>query len=182
LNHQNELMLTVIGIILILLILLFLVIPLFISKQYQVEKQVLIQRSNLSVFDFLKLLGNQIYYNKWVMMDPDVKRTSTGVDGTVGFISYWDSQVKNVGKGEQEISRIEAGTNIESTVRFEKPFKNTTRVSMTTISVTPGQTRVIWKMAGQNKYPMNLMNLIVPGMLGRDMEESLGNLKNILER
>jgi len=37
-------------------------------------------------------------------------------------------------------------------------------------------------MVGQNKYPMNLMNLIVPGMLGKDMEESLGNLKDVLER
>src|SRR3984885_10251280 len=152
-------MLTAIGVIIVLLIILFLVVPLFISKQYQVEKEVLIQRSNLSVFDFLKLLGNQIYYNKWVMMDPDVKRTSKGVDGTVGFISYWDSQVKNVGKGEQELTRVDAGTNIDSTVRFERPFKNTARVAMTTIAVTPGQTRVIWKMVGQNKYPMNLMNL-----------------------
>ena len=175
-------MLTALGVIIVLLIILFLVIPLFIGNQYQVEKEVLIQRSNLSVFDFAKLLGNQIYYNKWVMMDPDVKRTSKGVDGTVGFISYWDSQVKNVGKGEQEITRIDAGTNIDSTVRFEKPFKNTALVSMTTIAVTPGQTRVIWKMAGQNKYPMNLMNLILPGMLGKDMSESLGNLKNLLEK
>jgi Polyketide cyclase / dehydrase and lipid transport len=175
-------MLTAIGVIVVLLILLFLVVPLFIGNQYQVEKEVLIQRSNLSVFDFVKLLGNQIYYNKWVMMDPDVKRTSTGVDGTVGFISYWDSRVKNVGKGEQELTRIDAGTNIDSAVRFEKPFKNTAQVSMTTIAVTPGQTRVIWKMVGQNKYPMNIMNLIVPGMLGKDMSESLGNLKNLLEK
>jgi len=175
-------MLTVLGIIFVLLILLFLVVPLFISNQYVVDKQVLIQRSNLSVFDFLKLLGNQVHYNKWVMMDPNVRRTSTGIDGTVGFISYWDSQVKNVGKGEQEITNLDPGNNIESIVRFEKPFKNTARVSMTTISVTPGQTRVIWKMVGQNKYPMNLMNLILPGMLGKDMEESLGNLKNVLEK
>ena len=175
-------MLTALGIIIVLLIILFLVIPLFIGNQYQVEKEVLIQRSNLSVFDFLKLLGNQIYYNKWVMMDPAVKRTSKGVDGTVGFISYWDSQVKNVGKGEQEITRVDAGTNLDSTVRFEKPFKNTASVTMTTIAVTPGQTRVIWKMVGQNKYPMNLMNLILPGMLGKDMSESLGNLKNVLEK
>jgi Polyketide cyclase / dehydrase and lipid transport len=175
-------MLTAIGIVVILLILLFLIVPIFIANQYQVEKQVLIQRSNLSVFDFVKLLGNQTYYNKWVMMDPDVKRTSKGIDGTVGFISYWDSQVKNVGKGEQEITRVDAGTNIDSTVRFEKPFKNTAHVTMTTIAVTPGQTRVVWKMVGQNKYPMNLMNLIVPGMLGKDMSESLGNLKNLLEK
>ena len=175
-------MLTVVGVIIVVLILLFFFFFFFISKQYTVEKQVLVQRSNLSVFDFVKLLGNQVHYNKWVMMDPNVKRTSTGVDGTVGFISYWDSQVKNVGKGEQEITHVDQGNIIESIVRFEKPFKNTARVTMTTISITPGQTRVIWKMVGQNKYPMNLMNLVVPGMLGKDMEESLGNLKDVLER
>jgi hypothetical protein len=175
-------MLPAIGIVFVLLIILFLVIPLFIGNQYVVEEQVLIERSNLSVFDFVKLLGNQSQYNKWVMMDPKVKRTSKGVDGTVGFVSYWDSQVKNVGKGEQEITKIDAGTNIDSTVRFEKPFKNTARVSMTTIPVTPGQTRVIWKMIGQNKYPMNLMNLIIPRMLGKDMSESLGNLKSLMEK
>ncbi|MEJ0081979.1 MAG: hypothetical protein WDM78_13755 [Puia sp.] len=59
----------------------------------------MIQRSNLSVFDFLKLLGNQIYYNKWVMMDPNVKRTSKGVDGTAGFISYWGQPGEKCWKG-----------------------------------------------------------------------------------
>jgi hypothetical protein len=53
---------------------------------------------------------------------------------------------------------------------------------MTTIPITAGQTRIIWKMDGQNKYPMNLMNLIIPGMLGKDMAESLGNLKSVLEK
>jgi hypothetical protein len=175
-------MLTALGIIVVILILLFLILPLFIRRGYTVEKQVLIERSNLSVFDYVKMLGNQAHYNKWVMMDPQVKRTSKGTDGSVGFITYWDSQVKNVGKGEQEITHIDAGTRLDSTVRFEKPFKNTARVTMTTIPVTAGQTRIIWKMDGQNKYPMNLMNLIIPGMLGKDMAESLGNLKSVLEK
>jgi hypothetical protein len=175
-------MLTIFGVILIVLILLFLVLPLFIPRPYTVEKQVLIERSNISVFDYVKLLGNQDRYNKWVMMDPNVKRTSKGVDGTVGFITYWDSQVKNVGKGEQEITHLDQGTKIDSTVRFEKPFKNTALVTMTTIPVTAGQTRLVWRMDGQNKYPMNLMNLIIPGMLGKDMAESLGNLKSVLEK
>ncbi|HEY2349311.1 MAG TPA: SRPBCC family protein [Puia sp.] len=175
-------MLTVLGIIVVILLLIFLVFPLFIRRRYTVEKQVLIERSNLSVFDFVKMLGNQVHYNKWVMMDPQVKRTSKGTDGTVGFISYWDSQVKNVGKGEQEITHIDTGSKLDSTVRFEKPFKNTARVTMTTIPVTAGQTRVIWKMDGQNKYPMNLTNLFIPGMLGKDMAESLGNLKSVLEK
>jgi uncharacterized protein YndB with AHSA1/START domain len=175
-------MLAVLEAILVLLIILFLVVPIFIRRQYTVEKQVVIERSNLSVFDFIKLLGNQGQYNKWVMMDPEVKRTSQGIDGTVGFVTAWDSNMKNVGKGEQEITHVEQGSKINSTVRFEKPFKSTASVTMTTIPVTAGQTRLIWKMIGQNKYPMTLMNLILPGMLGKDMDESLNNLKTVLEK
>src|SRR5580698_1110019 len=117
-------MLTVLGIIIILLVFIFLVLPLFIKKEYTIEQKVVISKPDPVVFDFVKLLGNQTYYNKWVMMDPNVKRTGTGIDGTVGFISAWDSNVRNVGKGEQEITRILQGSQIDSKVRFEKPFKN----------------------------------------------------------
>src|ERR1700676_3333694 len=102
-------MLSILSIIVVLLILLFLVLPLFIKKQYTIVQKVVISKPSPVVFDFVKLLGNQIYYNKWVMMDPNVKRTGTGIDGTVGFVSAWDSTVKNVGKGQQEITQIVPG-------------------------------------------------------------------------
>jgi hypothetical protein len=174
-------MLTILGII-VLLILLFLVLPLFIKKDYTIEQKVVIGKTDPAVFDFIKLLGNQTYYNKWVMMDPNVKRTATGIDGTVGFVSAWDSQVRNVGKGEQEITRIVSGTQIDSKVRFEKPFKNVADVYMATKAITAEQTELTWTMRGQNKYPMNIMNLFIPGLLARDMVESLKNLKSVLEK
>jgi hypothetical protein len=34
------------------------------------------------------------------MMDPNAKMEYKGTDGTVGFISAWDSKIKYVGKGE----------------------------------------------------------------------------------
>ncbi len=175
-------MLSVLGIIIVLLVFLFLVVPLFIKKEYTIEEKIVIGKPDPVVFDFVKLLGNQVYYNKWVMMDPNVKRTSTGADGTVGFISAWDSQIKNVGKGEQEITGILQGTRIDSKVRFEKPFKNVASVQMTTSAIASEQTEFKWTMRGQNKYPMNIMNLFIPGMLARDMAESLNNLKGVLEK
>ncbi len=36
-------------------------------------------------------------------------------------------------------------------------------------------------MKGKSKYPMNLMNLFIDKMLGKDLTTSLSNLKNILE-
>jgi hypothetical protein len=175
-------MLPVLGTIFVLLVLLFFVLPLFIKKQYIIEQKVVITKPDPEVFDFVKLLGNQTYYNKWVMMDPNVKRTGTGIDGTVGFISAWDSNVRNVGKGEQEITRILQGSQIDSKVRFEKPFKNVADVQMTTKAIAAGQTELTWTMRGQNKYPMNLMNLFIPNLLVRDITESLHILKSVLEK
>lgn len=175
-------MLSVLGIIIVLLVILFLAVPLFIKKEYTIEEKVVISKPDPEVFDFVKLLGNQTYYNKWVMMDPNVKRTGTGNDGTVGFISAWDSNVRNVGKGEQEIIRILQGSQIDSKVRFEKPFKNVADVQMTTKAIAAGQTELTWTMRGRNKYPKNIMNLFIPGMLTKDMAESLNNLKSVLEK
>jgi hypothetical protein len=175
-------MLPVLGIIIVLLVILFLVFPLFIKKDYTIEQKVVIGKPDPVVFDFVKLLGNQNSYNKWVMMDPNVKRTGTGIDGTVGFISAWESNVRNVGKGEQEITRILQGSQIDSKVRFERPFKNVADVHMVTKAITSRQTELTWTMRGQNKYPMNIMNLFIPGMLARDMAESLQNLKSVLEK
>ena len=175
-------MLSVLGIIVVLLVLLFLVLPLSIKKEYTIEQKVVISKPNTVVFEYIKLLGNQSYYNKWVMMDPNVKRTGTGADGTMGFVSAWDSNVRNVGKGEQEITKIIPGARIDSKVRFEKPFKNVADVNMATKAIAPEQTELIWTMRGQNKYPMNIMNLFIPGMLANDMAESLENLKGVLEK
>ena len=52
-------------------------------------------------------------------MDPDMKKTYRGTDGTVGFVSAWDSEKDDVGKGEQEIIKITDGERIDYELRFQ---------------------------------------------------------------
>ncbi|MDB5198825.1 MAG: polyketide cyclase [Chitinophagaceae bacterium] len=166
----------------VILIVLLLVVALFVSKEYSVEREVTINKPKQEVFDYVKVLKNQDQYNKWVMADPNVQRDYKGTDGTVGFITTWESKKSDVGKGEQEIKNVTEGNKIESEVRFEKPMKGVANVFMSTDSVTANQTKVKWGMAGKNPYPMNIMNLFIPSMLGKDMQQSLGTLKSILEK
>lgn len=168
--------------VIVSLILFLLVVALFIKKEYSIEKEVTINKPKEAVFDYVKNLRNQDKYNIWVMKDPDVKRTHNGTDGTVGFVTTWDSDNSEVGKGEQEIKKIFEGERIESEVRFEKPMKNTANVYMTTEATSTAQTNVKWGMAGKNQYPLNLMNIFIPSMLGKDMQKSLDNLKDVLEK
>jgi uncharacterized protein YndB with AHSA1/START domain len=161
---------------------LALIAALFIKKKYHVESSVLIQRDKDDVFDYIRYLKNQDFYSKWVMSDPNKKTEFRGIDGSVGFVYAWDSENKSAGKGEQEIVSIDENRNIDVEIRFEKPFEAVSQTRMSTEETSDGKTRVTWSMDGEQKYPMNLMNLFIGGMLVKDMDTSLNNLKNILEK
>jgi hypothetical protein len=134
------------------------------------------------VFDYVKLLKNQAYYHKWVMMDPNAKMENKGTDGTVGYISAWDSQMKDVGKGEQEITAVSEGQSIDCDVRFIKPFEGKAHTNMTTEAAAENQTKVKWVFSGVSNYPMNIMNLMMDKELGGALQESLVKLKEVVEK
>lgn len=159
-----------------------LIIALFVKKEYGVDRELVINKPNQQVFDYVKHIKNQDYFSKWVMQDPTMKKDFTGTDGTVGFIYAWDSKDKNAGKGAQEITKISEGKEINMEVRFEKPFAGVAHTYMITDSISPTQTKVKWGMTGKSNWPMNFMNLFIPGMLGKDLDTSLNNLKVILEK
>ena len=115
------------------------------------------------------------------MMDPNVKLTYTGTDGTVGFKAAWKSDVKDVGVGEQEITRIVPGERYDVELRFEKPFKATNQAYTTTIPVDANRTKVTTVFNGKNAIPMNLMSAMIRKMLLKDMNQNMLNLKKELE-
>ncbi|MBC7915108.1 MAG: SRPBCC family protein [Pyrinomonadaceae bacterium] len=158
-----------------------LVIALFVKKEYKIERKIIIDKPNNEVFEFIRFLKNQEQYSKWVMMDPNMKKEFRGIDGTVGFVYAWDGNDK-AGKGEQELISMVEGKSLDIELRFERPFKAIAKAPMLTDSVSEDKTRVTWGMQGKYNYPMNLMNLVVDKILGKDMETSLVTLKGILEK
>ncbi|MNR45259.1 hypothetical protein D3C85_1640860 [compost metagenome] len=99
-------------------------------------------------------------------------------------MAAWDSKNKEVGKGEQEISKITEGERIDMKLRFIEPFESNDDAYMITESVSETQTKVKWGFKGRMKYPMNLMLLCMDmeGMLGKDLQKGLDDLKVILEK
>jgi hypothetical protein len=113
-----------------------------------------------------------------------MKTEYRGTDGTVGFVSAWDSPVRDAGKGEQEITKIDDGKRIDYELRFYKPMKSTDNAFMSFESVNDSVTNVKWGFFGKVKYPMNLSLLFMnmDTMLGKDLEGGLNNLKTIIEK
>lgn len=167
--------------VLLLIILVLLSVALFIKKEYQIERIVIIDQPVERVFDYIRYMNHQHQFNKWWMVDPQVKNELIGQDGFVGSIVRWDSTNKQLGKGEQEIKSIEVNHRIDFEIRFIKPFANIAQVYMITEPITDEITRFKWGFVGQNKFPFTLMNLFIDKLLGNDLEASSIKLKEILE-
>lgn len=161
-----------------------LVVALFVKKDYVVEREIIINKPKAEVFEYIKFLKNQDNYSKWNMMDPDMKKTYQGTDGTIGFISAWESKMENVGAGEQEIVNMIDGERIDMKLRFKVPFESQNDAYMITEDMSNNQTKVKWGFKGAFPYPFNLMGLFMDmeKAVGGDLEVGLQNLKNLLEK
>jgi hypothetical protein len=163
------------------LVVIFLLVASLVKKDFTLQREVIINQPKSTVFNFIKMIRNQEDYSVWVMRDPNIKIVYTGVDGTPGFTSSWESNDKNVGVGEQEIKKVKEGENMEVEIRFKKPFE-ATNYALTSVSATgDNQTKVTTLFYGRSKFPMNIMNLFMDKLVGRDMNQNLQNLKKLLE-
>ncbi|GLU44439.1 SRPBCC family protein [Allomuricauda sp. NBRC 101325] len=165
------------------IILLIAVLAAIAPKTYNVSRTIEISKSKAEVFNYLKFLKNQDEWSPWGKRDPNMQKKFTGKDGEVGAISYWKGN-KEVGEGEQELSKIVEGERIESQLRFLKPWKSTSDAYLVTEEIDEQRTRVIWGFSGNNQFPMSIMMLFMnmDKMIGKDFEEGLASLKEIMEK
>lgn len=166
------------------IVVVIIVVMLIVPQDYAVEREVTINQPRSVVFNYVKLLKNQDNFSTWAKADTAMKKSFRGTDGTVGFVSAWDSDSADVGKGEQEIIKIIPPERIDFELRFIKPFEATDQAYMTTDSVDTARTVVKWGFNGSMAYPMNLMLLFVDmeKELGTPLNDGLINLKGILEK
>lgn len=166
-----------------LLIVLPFILAIFASKETYIEREITVNKPVNEVFNYVKYLRHSEQYNKWVMTDPNMKKEYLGTDATVGFVYKWDSQNKQVGQGEQEIIGITENKKIDYELRFIRPFPNTAYGYMMT-EPAGNATKVKYIFRGPGKYMMRVMQIMlnIKKMLARDMDTTLTNLKNILEK
>ncbi|NDV43993.1 SRPBCC family protein [Flagellimonas sediminis] len=169
--------------ILLGLVVLILILAALAPKTYDVSRSVEIAKPKSEVFQQLKYLKKQDEWSPWARRDPNMEQKFTGTDGEVGAISYWNGN-KEVGEGEQEITKIADGERVETQLRFLKPWKSTSDAYLISEALDDNHTKVIWGFSGKNKFPMSIMMLFMnmDKIIGKDFEEGLSNLKNILEK
>ncbi|MCC8410977.1 SRPBCC family protein [Mucilaginibacter sp. UR6-1] len=176
--------LKVILFVVVAIIALALITALFVKGDYSITRDIVINKPKSEVFNYIKYLKNQNDYSKWAKMDPGMKTGFRGTDGQPGFTSAWSSDRDSVGKGEQEIKKIDEGKRIDYEIRFIEPMEAVAPAYMITDSIAPVQTKVTWGFEEHVPYPFNIMCLFfdVEKMIGNDLQTGLNNLKVKLEQ
>lgn len=165
------------------LIALILIIAAFSKKDFAVERTTVVNKPISETFDFLSSLETQDKWSKWTQLDPDMKKTYIGTDKTVGFISRWESQHKQVGEGEQEIKKLVPNQRIETELRFMKPMKSIANAYFTLAEAGENQTKVAWGFTSTTPWPFNVFMLFfnMENAIGKDFDEGLSNMKKLIE-
>ncbi len=166
-----------------ILIALPFIVALFLKKDYKVQKSITVNKPKQEVFDYIKHLKNMDHYSPWAKIDPNMKKSYRGTDGTEGFVSAWSSTNKDVGVGEQEIEKIVEGESIDFKLRFFEPFKANDHGYLLTNAISANQTKVTWGFDGHMDYPANILIPLMKfeKMIGDDFAKGLNNLKHLLE-
>jgi hypothetical protein len=151
------------------------------KKQHYVKREIIINAPRQKVFDYVRFLKNQDEFNKHAMVDSNRIKEFKGTDGTVGYIYSWKGN-KKAGEGEKEIKNIIEGQRVEAEIRFIKPMQVSATIIMDTESSSDNQTKLSWSNSGELKYPINIMIPMMEGSVAKGMDESLNNLKAILEK
>lgn len=164
------------------LVVFILILGFIAPKSYEVNRNITVNRTVSDVFQYLKYIKNQDNWSPWRKKDPNLTQSFEGSDGEVGFISKWKGN-KEVGMGEQEIKRIVENDRIETELRFLKPWKSESDAYIKVEEISADTTNVIWGFSGRNPFPFNIFMLFFSfeKAVGRDFEEGLDNLKQILE-
>ena len=162
------------------LVAVFLIAAAIAPKDFTIERSVVINKSRLEVYDYLKMMENGKNWQPWSKKDPNMDEEISGVDGTLGAVKSWSGN-SEVGVGQQEIIKMTKSERIDFELRFQKPMHITNQLYFITENVDDNSTRVVWGMTGRISYPFNLFCLMMHGKVEKDFAAGLEKLKMILE-
>lgn len=162
-------------IVLLVIIAIPLIAALFVSKDFQSQSEIIIDKPVAEVYDYVKYVKNQDNFGVWQLSDPEMKTSETGADGTVGFKYTWEGE--KTGTGAQTIVNLVDNQRVDTELDFNmgEPAKSYFLLE----EVGNNQTKIVWGMSGRSPYPWNLMSLFYD--MSADFEKGLVNLKELLE-
>ena len=173
-----RILLTIIGSIVALL----LITALFVSKDMNYQQSVTINAPMETVWENVNSLADLDKWSPWNEKDPNMKKSMSGTDGTVGAKQSWESDKEDVGVGSQTITKLEPSHTMLTELKFMEPWESEAQ-SFVKLEADGSGTKATWGFESQMPYPMNLMGLFMDmeDQIGPDYKKGLNKLKALCE-
>jgi len=149
---------------------------------YHVERSATVEAPAATVFAQIDDFSVWKEWSPWEKKDPAMKRTVSTPPSGVGATYAWEGN-KEVGKGKMTITDSRPGEKVAEKLEMLEPFASTSGVTFTLATESPTTTKVTWAMDGKHNFISKAFSVVKPmdGMIGKDFEEGLANLKKVAE-
>lgn len=148
-----------------------------LPQQVHVERSTVIGASPDQVFYVVNDLTRAKEWGPWYKREPNMQLTFEGPPAGLGAKISWKSATE--GEGSQEIVESTPFSTIKTLLHFGDSVAN----AAFEFETVEGGTKVTWSMdtgVGMNPV-MRYMGLMFDSWIGKDYEEGLANLKQIVE-
>jgi Polyketide cyclase / dehydrase and lipid transport len=153
---------------------------LFGKKQYHIERSVLVSATPSAIMERVGTWKGFDAWQPWVALDPAMKSSITGTDGTPGATYTWLGN-EQVGTGKLVTTAV-SNTQVNFDVHFTSGFQSVSP-SQIRLEPQPTGTKVMWALDINIPFPWNGFALFtdVDKPFGTDLAAGLERLKSLCE-
>lgn len=169
-----------IGIILIVLFAAFLIFTGTQPSILEVEKSATIKASPEKIFNVISDYRTWSEWSAWHKMDTTMEMKYEGEMGKLGAKYSWSSQNPMVGSGNQQIIELEESNFVKSEMVLNGEGGNFAWFNLK--ENEDNSTTVTWNMKGaETSFMMNWQNTVFKPMIEQSYDQSLADLKKLIE-
>jgi hypothetical protein len=170
----------IIGAIILGFITIFSLIGLFAPHKVVVAESVTINASAENVFEKINLWAHFKDWSPWNELDPNMKISYEGTDGTVGSVYKWEGN-DEVGTGTMTKTLVQPNSRIEYDLYFMKPWEAQNKGYLS-IEAQGNAQKVTWGFTADAPFPKNVLMLFMKGYIASDFKKGLDKLKANCEK
>ncbi len=175
-------MFKVIAIVVVVLVAAVLGVALTKPDSFNVQRTTKIKAPPEKIFPLINDFHSWNSWSPWENVDPAMKRTHSGAASGRGAVYEWDGNSK-VGKGRMEITEAASPSKVTIKLDFLKPIEGHNNAEFT-LEPQGDSTSVTWAMRGPSPFISKVFQVFISmdGMLGKEFETGLANMKSAAEK
>jgi effector-binding domain-containing protein len=151
-----------------------------LPRKIHVERSLLLNASQKTVFNQVNILKNWVKWSPWLQMDTNLRLIYTGPESGVGAKVKWMSSDKSVGSGNVSIVSSVLPDSVEVVFDFAEKGKSTGKYLFRKENNGTNVTSSLESDLGLN--PMSRwIGLFSDHLIGPDIEQGLFNLNNLVQ-